>query len=118
MKKIAFFDTKKYDIESFDRNNKNYEIIYYEDKLNKKTAILANGADAVCAFVNDEINKEVIDLLYSYGIKDVQGIIMLILSMLIINYIFYVFLHIHQVQLLNMQWHYYYAWIVRYIKHI
>ena len=69
MKKIAFFDTKKYDIESFDRNNKNYEIIYYEDKLNKKTAVLANGCDAVCAFVNDEVNRDVIDLLYSYGIK-------------------------------------------------
>lgn len=69
MKKIAFFDTKKYDIESFDRNNTKYEIIYYEDKLNKKTAVLANGCDAVCAFVNDEINKDVIDLLYSYGIK-------------------------------------------------
>ena len=53
MKKIAFFDTKKYDIESFDRNNSNYELIYYEDKLNKKTAVLANGCDAVCAFVND-----------------------------------------------------------------
>ena len=69
MKKIAFFDTKKYDIESFDRNNTNYEIIYYEDKLNKKTAVLANGCDAVCAFVNDEINKDVIDKLHSYGIK-------------------------------------------------
>ena len=69
MKKIAFFDTKKYDIESFDRNNSKYELIYYEDKLNKKTAVLANGCDAVCAFVNDEINKDVIDLLYSYGIK-------------------------------------------------
>ena len=69
MKKIAFFDTKKYDIESFDRINKNYELIYYEDKLNKKTAILANGCDAVCAFVNDDINKDVIDLLHSFGIK-------------------------------------------------
>ena len=69
MKKIAFFDTKKYDIESFDRNNKNYEIIYYEDKLNKNTAVLANGCDAVCAFVNDEVNKDVIDQLASYGIK-------------------------------------------------
>ena len=69
MKKIAFFDTKKYDIESFDRNNKNYEIIYYEDKLNKKTAVLANGCDAVCAFVNDEINKDVIDMLSSFGIE-------------------------------------------------
>lgn len=69
MKKIAFFDTKKYDIESFDRNNKNYEIVYYEDKLNKNTAVLAKGCDAVCVFVNDEVNKEVIDLLSSYGIK-------------------------------------------------
>ena len=69
MKKIAFFDTKKYDIESFDRNNSKFEIIYYEDKLNKKTVVLANGCDAVCAFVNDDINKEVIDLLYSFGIK-------------------------------------------------
>ena len=69
MKKIAFFDTKKYDIESFDRNNSKFEIIYYEDKLNKKTVVLANGCDAVCAFVNDDINKDVIDLLYSFGIK-------------------------------------------------
>ena len=69
MKKIAFFDSKKYDIESFDRNNHKYEIIYFEDKLNKQTAILANGCDAVCAFVNDDVNKEVIDLLYKYGIK-------------------------------------------------
>lgn len=69
MKKIAFFDTKKYDIDSFDRNNSKFEIIYYEDKLNKKTVVLANGCDAVCAFVNDDINKDVIDLLYSFGIK-------------------------------------------------
>ena len=69
MMKIAFFDTKKYDIESFDKINTKFELIYYEDKLNKKTAILANGCDAVCAFVNDDINKEVIDMLYSFGIK-------------------------------------------------
>ena len=37
MKKIAFFDTKKYDIESFERNNTKFELIFYEDKLNKKT---------------------------------------------------------------------------------
>ena len=69
MKRIAFFDTKKYDIESFDKINKDYEIIYYEDKLNAKTAILAKGFDAVCAFVNDDINARVIDKLVSYGIK-------------------------------------------------
>ena len=70
MKKIAFFDTKKYDIESFDRNNSNYELVYYEDKLNKKTAVLANGCDAVCAFVNDEINKEYIKVIYKETIYE------------------------------------------------
>lgn len=69
MKKIAFFDSKKYDIESFDRNNDKFEITYFEDKLNKKTVKLTSGFDAVCAFVNDDVSKEVIDALYSYGIK-------------------------------------------------
>ena len=69
MKKIAFFDSKKYDIESFNRINNKFEITYYEDKLNKSTARLAYGFDAVCAFVNDDISKEVIDSLYSYGVK-------------------------------------------------
>ena len=69
MKKIAFFDTKKYDIESFDKINKDFEIVYFEDKLNSKTVVLADGFDAVCAFVNDDINKIVIDKLVSYGIK-------------------------------------------------
>ena len=69
MKRIAFFDTKKYDIESFDKINKDFELVYYEDKLNAKTVVLADGFDAVCAFVNDDINKKVIDKLVSYGIK-------------------------------------------------
>lgn len=61
MKKIVFYDAKSYDIESFNRVNKNYEIIYLESKLNEKTVVLAKGADAVCAFVNDKITKKVID---------------------------------------------------------
>ena len=69
MKKIAFYDTKKYDQESFDKFNKNYKIKYFEDKLNEHTAVLAKGCDAVCVFVNDEINETVIDILYELGIK-------------------------------------------------
>ena len=48
--KIAFFDTKEYDRELFDKYNKEYgyEIKYYETKLNHETAPLANGYDAVC----------------------------------------------------------------------
>lgn len=68
MKKIAFFDAKTYDIMTFNSVNKNYEIHYFEDKLNINTVILAKGMDAVCAFVNDDISKEVIDKLDEYGI--------------------------------------------------
>ena len=34
MKKIAFYDSKLYDINSFNNINKNYEIHYFVDKLN------------------------------------------------------------------------------------
>ena len=33
MHKIAFFDTKPYDKEWFDRLNPGYEIVYFESKL-------------------------------------------------------------------------------------
>lgn len=58
-KKIAFFDAKSYDIASFDDANKDYEIKYFESKLNINTVVLAKGMDAVCVFVNDEITSEV-----------------------------------------------------------
>ena len=60
MKKIAFFDSKKYDIASFNKINKKYKIVYFEDKLTIDTVILAKGFDAVCVFVNDDISKNVI----------------------------------------------------------
>ncbi len=69
MKKIAFFDTKPYDKIWFDGLNSNYEIAYFESKLNEHSAKLAEGCDAACAFVNDDINKKTIETLYSLGVK-------------------------------------------------
>lgn len=69
MKKIAFFDTKAYDKEWFDKINSEYEILYYENKLNKRTAQLASGCDGVCAFVNDDLNAETIRILYEGGVR-------------------------------------------------
>lgn len=69
MEKIAFFDTKPYDREWFDRFNTAYEIIYYESKLTQKTARLAEGCTGACAFVNDSIDAGVIDTLYSCGVR-------------------------------------------------
>ena len=68
MKKIAFFDAKSYDIKTFNEVNKDFEIHYFENKLNKNTVVLAKDMDAVCAFVNDDINNEVLEKLNEYGI--------------------------------------------------
>lgn len=69
--KIAFFDAKSYDRESFDRENAGlgYDIHYYKDRLSVHTARLAAGSDVVCVFVNDECDARVIDLLVGYGVK-------------------------------------------------
>ena len=69
--KIAFFDTKPYDRPAFEKlcAEKDIDITFYESKLNADTASLAKGADAVCVFVNDDVSAEVIDKLYSLGVK-------------------------------------------------
>ncbi|MCQ2957505.1 MAG: 2-hydroxyacid dehydrogenase [Candidatus Gastranaerophilales bacterium] len=70
MQKIVFFDTKPYDKIWFDKlNNGKYEFVYLENKLCKETVILAKGAEVICAFVNDVIDKDVINNLYNFGVK-------------------------------------------------
>lgn len=69
MKKIVMFDAKAYDKKWFDEcNNNRYSIFYYESKLNEETVHLAKGADVVCAFVNDDLNKNVISEIEDMGI--------------------------------------------------
>ena len=69
--KIAFFDTHSYDKKSFVEANKafNYEIDFRDYKLNENTALTAQGYDAVCVFVNDVVNAEVIKILAECGVK-------------------------------------------------
>lgn len=71
MKRIVMFDAKPYDRESFDslKDQYDFRIKYFENKLNPDTAALAQGADAVIAFVNDTIDAQVIEKLNSFGIK-------------------------------------------------
>lgn len=69
--KIAFFDAKDYDIESFNKSNNKgqVEISFFETRLAEDTAKLADGYDVVCVFVNDVVNKKVIDILMEKGVK-------------------------------------------------
>lgn len=69
--KIAFFDTKPYDKTAFDKYGaeNGVQFKYFETKLTEDTADLARGYDGVCVFVNDTVDKPVIDKLVSLGIR-------------------------------------------------
>ncbi len=68
--KIAFYDTKPYDREWFDKiEHKAFSIKYLDTKLNADTAQLAKGCDGIVAFVNDTLDKETIDILHDLGVK-------------------------------------------------
>lgn len=69
--KLAFFDTKSYDIPGFDRYGipAGVEIKYFESNLNRDTVTLAAGFDAVCVFVNDTVDAVVVDKLHQLGVK-------------------------------------------------
>lgn len=69
--KIAFFDAKPYDRPSFEKYGGEYGVKfkYFETKLNEDTVDLAQGYDGVCVFVNDTVNKAVIDRLCEMNVR-------------------------------------------------
>ena len=67
--RIAFFDTKPYDRKWFDQLNQHYHIKYYEHKLTPDSISLAQGCRAVIPFVNDTLDKTVIDGLCDAGVE-------------------------------------------------
>ena len=71
MIKVAMFDTKPYDQQSFAALilNTPYQFTYIEARLTLQTAPLAKGCQAVCAFVNDQLDHDVILALEEIGIE-------------------------------------------------
>ena len=69
--KIAFFDTKSYDKENFNKVNVGFgfEIIYYKERLGMNTVSLTQGVDVVCIFVNAECDARVIERMAQNGVK-------------------------------------------------
>lgn len=68
---IAFFSTKKYDQDFFDNTNAdfNHKLTFFETGLNEYTASLTKDYNAVCVFVNDDLNAATIDQLAKNGIQ-------------------------------------------------
>jgi D-lactate dehydrogenase len=69
--KVAVFSTKPYDRNSLDGANSEHrhELVYFDARLSAATAPLARGCEAVCAFVNDELNAKVLDELHCGGVR-------------------------------------------------
>lgn len=69
--RIAVFSTKPYDrafLESANIEHGHF-FTYFEPRLSRETAALAARHDAVCAFVNDQLNAEVLSMLHTQGVK-------------------------------------------------
>jgi len=68
--KIAFFNYHSYDKKSFTENNiHGCKLHFYRNPLDMESLKLAEGCDAVCVFVNDDVNAEVLDGLKAIGVK-------------------------------------------------
>jgi D-lactate dehydrogenase len=69
--KITFFSAKPYDIQFFNKGNTQYgfDIEYFETHLGPHIIKAVGEADAVCVFVNDKVNAEVIESLAKRGVK-------------------------------------------------
>jgi len=58
---VAFFDTKPYMRDAFDRScPADVALRYYQDRLTAETVSLAAGCRAVCVFVNDTVDETVL----------------------------------------------------------
>lgn len=72
--KLLFFGTTDYDRASFESELKDFpevDITFTKTNLTWRTAILAKGYDAVCAFVNANINAMAVEILAGLGVKHI-----------------------------------------------
>ncbi len=69
--KITCFSTQPYDKEFFNRYNDSFgfELEYFEVQLNSQTVNLINNSVAVCIFVNDKVDEQLIMQLAEKGVK-------------------------------------------------
>lgn len=67
---VAVFSTKSYDKEFFNLFNafENISLTFFESALNTNTVKLTQGFQAVCVFVNDKLDKAVIEILAENGV--------------------------------------------------
>lgn len=72
--KVALFSAQPYDERFFgevlhrDYSDEDYTITYFAARLDADTVALAHGFDAICVFVNDQLDAKVLQALKQYGV--------------------------------------------------
>lgn len=71
MNTVAFYDTKPYDREYFERaaGAEHLRRQFHEFRLTSETAASVGGAQAVCVFVNDRLDAPCLNLLHQAGVR-------------------------------------------------
>jgi D-lactate dehydrogenase len=69
--KVAVFSSKPYDRQFLETANAafGHELHFFEPRLTEDTASLAAGYPAICAFVNDQLNATVLEMLSRSGTR-------------------------------------------------
>jgi D-lactate dehydrogenase len=67
--RMILFSSRQYDSDTFTEGNARhrYELHFQESHLDSETAILAQGYEVVCPFVNDNVDATVLERLHAGG---------------------------------------------------
>lgn len=71
--KVAVYSTKNYDRKHLEISNQKFgfELEFFDFLLSEKTVKMAEGAEAVCIFVNDDGSRAVLEKLANIGVKTI-----------------------------------------------
>lgn len=71
--KVAVYSTKNYDRKHLEIANQKFgfELEFFDFLLSEKTVKMAEGAEAVCIFVNDDGSRAVLEKLANIGVKTI-----------------------------------------------
>lgn len=67
--KVAVYSTHPWDECSLDGANTDHELLFLETKLDATTVSLSEGVDAVCVFVSDTVDRDVVEQLCGHGVR-------------------------------------------------
>ena len=68
---VAVFSSRPHDVASLEAANAGagHALVFHESRLGVETAALAAGSAAVCAFVNDDLSRPVVERLAALGVR-------------------------------------------------